>query len=238
MSQTIIYTFDKGVFPYGPIGDNILGFYSKSIESVTKLGYKTEMYTNCDWFDGKVNKVNYVDDTILTITDYFKCFALNRSDDFVLIDPDIIVHDNIPFNEDYDVYFDTWESWKEYHETPVKLLTELGIGDFIPEWSFSKQRVMNGGLLKINNQELKNLWVDRCNLFRVFIEENKHLIPEPIYKVTPAAGQYLLTLLCNHYQFTRFNFSRFPRERNQYYQHFTGDAKLKNKITTNKTSLI
>ena len=239
--NTLVFNFDGDIY-------NLLGMSKKEaepylakmeistkflVDAIIKgkeLGYKTELYTNTQAINTQADKVHYVNKKEYPFTkfwDSFKFIVLeDRDDDYLLCDPDIIFHDRININYNVDVIFDAWETfgWNGIYKNDIKTLTDLGVEKIIPEWTNKEQHIMNCGILKFNNRYLKNLYVDRWKKLYNFCISNEDKLN--IRKCTPIAAQYLLTILCNHYKFKRYNYSEQLRKQNDFYTHFAGDAKF------------
>lgn len=220
--MNLIYTFDKSVNT-DPHKINVLkSYYTNSINSAKLLGYRTEIYTNCDWFDEYIDIKHNVDQTF-EFWDMYKIIPLNRTDDYMLVDGDILFHSKFPtLDNSVDMYFDGWESWIDDYDNGVRELTEMGIGKVIPQWIYKPQRTINIGTLKINNKNLLNTYITNWHLMHEFCKRNKSK-SKFFYTYGTIASQYLLTLLSEG--FSKHNFSTILKTSNQYYIHFVGKEK-------------
>lgn len=221
--MNLIYTFDKNVNTDFHKLEILKAYYTNSITSAKKLGYTTEIYSNCDWFDTLVdikhNVTNYFE-----FWDMYKIIPLNRTDNYMLVDGDILFHNKFPeLDDSIDVYFDGWESWIDDYDKGVRELTDLGLSDVIPEWKYNPQRTINIGILKINNKELLNKYINSWNLMHDFCKLNKDK-SQFFYTYGTIASQYLLTLLCTS-NYSKHNFSNRLRIPNGYYTHYVGKEK-------------
>lgn len=229
MRPNLIYTFDESVLS----SSSTIEFYNKSIYLAKKLGYTIELYTNSNLITESVDIIHSFSSGYI-LSDYTKHLPLSRSDEFVLIDGDVLLHSPIKFSN-VDISIDTWESWSSMYNDGVKLVTDLGIKDVIPEWVYKPQKVMNTGILKINDYEFQQLYLNRWNLFYSFIK-NSNI--KDTFPLTAVGAQYLLTILVNHYSKSYETFSKYPRELNKYYQHFCGSEKNNNNRTITTRSII
>lgn len=220
--MNLIYTFDKNVNTDSHKINVLKSYYTHSINSAKKLGYTTELYSNCDWFDTLIDiKYNVTDEFVFW--DAFKTIPLHRTDDYMLVDGDVIFHTKLPhLDNNVDVYFDGWESWLNIYDECVNELDQLGISNIIPEWKVRKQRVMNIGTLKINNTELKELYLDRWFKLYEFCKVRKNDI-KTFELCCTITSQYLLTILSDG--LTIHNFSDRLRIPNSYYTHHVGKEK-------------
>ena len=114
----------------------------------------------------------------------------------------------------------------------IKMLTDLGVQKVIPEWVNLRQQVMNCGILKFNNIQFKNIYLDRWKTLHKFCIEHQDKLN--LKKCTAIAAQYLLTILCNHYKAKRYNYSDTLRLSNSYYVHYAGSAKFEGNISAMK----
>lgn len=232
--MNLIYTFDKNVHKDDLHKFEVIkSYYINSINSAKKLGYNIEIYTNTHIFDEYSDIVNNVVDEF-TFWDGFKTLPLLNNSNGILIDGDIIFHSKMPeFTNDVDLYFDGWESWIDLYSKCVNELTNLGIGNIIPEWESKPQRVINIGLLKINNSSLKEVYLDRWYKMYKFCNDNKNNM-KYFYMCCTIASQYLLTLLSKNYKIK--NLSNILGNPNEYYTHFVGQKKYNsNPIPINKS---
>lgn len=220
--MNLIYTFDVNVNTDSHKLDVLKSYYTNSIQSAKQLGYIVEMYSNCDWFDGLIDIKHSVTNEFV-FWDAFKTIPLNRSDNYMLVDGDVLFRNRLPeLDNSIDVYFDGWESWLSIYDECVNELDELGISSIIPEWKVQKQRVMNIGTLKINNNELRELYLDRWFKLYEFCKLRKDSI-KTFDLCCTITSQYLLTLLS--YGFNIHNFSNRLRTPNEYYIHYVGKEK-------------
>ena len=247
--NTLVFSFDNDIYGLaGKVKQDQYPLFAKmeinskfqkdALNKGKQLGYKTILYTNSDIFIGEADeiiKVNKKEYNYGGFWDSFKFIVLDdRNDDYLLCDPDIIFHDRIKINYEVDVIFDAWETfgWNGVYKNDIQTLTDLGIKDIIPEWINQQQHVMNCGILKFNNKDFKNLYVDKWKKLYKFCFENEDKLD--IRKCTPIAAQYLLTILCNHYKAKRYNYSDTLRLSNSSYVHYAGSAKFKGDISAMK----
>ncbi len=221
--MNLIYTFDKNINKDDSHKFSIIkSYYINGIKSAKKLGYNIEMYTNCDLFDEYLDVKHNVTDTFL-FWDMYKIIPLENSNKGILVDGDILFHNNLPkLDTNVDMYFDEWESWIDDYDKGVKELTEMGLQSVIPEWEYKPQRVINIGVLKINNIELLNKYIDSWYLMHEFCKLHKNN-SKYFYIYGTIASQYLLTLISKEYNIK--NISNRLGKPNEYYTHFVGKQK-------------
>lgn len=221
--MNLIYTFDKNVHRDDSHKFEVIkSYYINSINSAKKIGYTTEIYTNTHIFNQYVDISHTISNTF-TFWDGFKTLPLLDNVSGVLVDGDILFNSKMPeFLNDIDLYFDGWESWLDLYSKCIIELTNLGISNVIPEWIVEPQRIINIGLLKINNSELRELYLDRWYKMYKFCNDNAHNM-EYFYMCCTITSQYLLTLLSKQYKIQ--SISNRLGNPNGYYTHFVGKEK-------------
>lgn len=234
--MNLIYTFDKNVHKDDLHKFEVIkSYYINSINSAKKLGYKIEIYTNTNIFNDYVDISHHINNEF-TFWDGFKTLPLLENTNGVLVDGDIIFDSKLPqLSNDTDLYFDGWESWLDLYSKCVIELDELGIKDIIPEWESIPQRVINIGLLKINNSELRDLYLDRWYKMYKFCNQHKNNM-KYFYMCCTIASQYLLTLLSKNYKIK--NISNRLGKPNGYYTHFVGQQKYNSNPPSINKSII
>ena len=195
-----------------------INYYRMSIQSALKVGYDVDFYISSElthYFDDlKINifPVGYIDSHLF---DFLKAMVLKeRTDEYLLIDGDSILSHKIKLSDEDILYYakcftssDSYvednkkdKTWHVYYKPYINKLNELGIGDYIPEWTGKRLDFIYGtGILYFNNKELKDLYVDRWYTFNSFINENN--ISDKI-KYTVIGAQYVLSEIINAYGFT------------------------------------
>ena len=234
--SSLIFTFDihanKGV---PERLERIRAYYTHSIETAKSLGYKTEIYTNCDWFDNIVDIIHPVTESFF-FWDGFKTIPLRRTDNYLLVDGDITFKKAFgPLDPSIDIFFDTYESWYKDYKLTVSELTKLGVQDIVPEWDDTPIPVINTGVLRINNLTLKELYLQRWKDFQLFCIENKDSI-SMIHHCCTIGSQYILTLLAKNY--SKYYFSQKVKVSNDFYLHHWGEDKYFKPLPKFNTSLI
>ena len=235
--NTLVFTFDETLFKESKPAKyrQLLRFYKQALTKAKNLKYNIEIYTNSDKFNDVADKVHIVKDNKYKFWDSFKFIPLKeRSDDYLLCDGDILFHDRISINYAKDVLFDAWEiaNWSLVYSEDINKLTELGVKEVIPEWVNLRQQVMNCGILKFNDNEFKNVYIEKWETLHDFCLQHEDKLN--FKKCTAIAAQYLLTILCNYYQATRYNYSTTLRLSNPFYVHYAGTAKFQGNPTAMK----
>lgn len=212
-----------------------INYYRLSIHSASKLGYKCVIYTlasHSKYFEDLNVEIIPIPQTTSKIFDVLKLRVLEeREGEFILIDGDLILSKSLPISNKQVLYeHNEIKSWSVFYSRCVDNLTEKGIGKFIPEWKGEKRNfVANCGLLRINDLEFKNIYIERWNTLNKFIEEN--ILEEHIVEYSATAAQYLLTELLHYHE---IDFAPY-REicSTETYVHYYGSQKFDKRIVPN-----
>jgi hypothetical protein len=230
MIETIIYTYKKPLHNIFSKETNQKEWIIKSIQSARSCGYSNlELYTNDSEFAKNldIDKVYFIDDCY-EIWDSFKIYVLeNRNDKYFLCDSDVLFIDKIPFGN-HDIYFDGKEdhNWEWVYKSTMNYLKSNNIFSQFDFWKYDKIDVFNVGILKINNQELKQEYIHYWKEF--YKEITPHLNSVDKSFITPIITQYLLTVLIQNGNYTHQHFTNGWPHGNKYYNHFPGYLKVKN----------
>ena len=234
----LIWTFDSGVFvdDLANTKKNILiNYYIFSIGRAKTLGYTTTMY--CDensllYFDGLCDNIIIAKNKYNSpLYDYMKIQVLEDQidDDYCLIDGDLILNFRLPnFKSEitfdaYEVHFNNTENWSKDYEETVNKLTELGISEYIPEWTVSRGYVINCGILSIKPQKNRNLYIKSWINYNNFIKKNIDKLN--MRNLTNIGAQYLLTILRDYHNLSSEQMSEGFGKKGYYYTHDAGNTK-------------
>jgi hypothetical protein len=239
--MNLIFTYDGSMGKLDNTNEKriiLINYYILSITNAKKLGYNTIIYVTSeskDLFIDIANDVIIVNEKYNTkLWDYLKIYVLeNRSDEFVLIDGDVILNKKLP-NTIEDILFDTYEipNWElEYYNT-VKLLNDLGIQTIIPYWSVEKRPVMNLGILHIRNEKLKYEYISKWKIINQWI--NTLDIELDLDKTTMVVSQFLITLISDHMKLSRKYITKHIGDESEYYTHYCGNIKFVKQIVTSE----
>lgn len=191
MNVNLFWSFDSRMNLYGAT-DYMYDLYRASMLRAKKLGYDIHFYGDdvaIEKFKGIVNYNYNITHLHFEIVDDLKTYIHTQEDlNCVTIDGDLILHERLKFpNEnETDVYFD-------FPETKKDILKEEnnkynGYGDlkkifqiyntkhFFPYFNYDNDVACNTGLIKFNNQETKNL----------FLQEFKSLNMYFVNKIEPS----------------------------------------------------
>jgi len=223
--------------------------YLYSIKSAKDLGYYTKIYVNSDsefLFRDIVDEIHIIDSyEDSPLFDSFKFAVLEYElGDYYLIDGDLILHSLLP-TLDYDVIFDAYETnnWTVYGTT-INKFTEWGIGDVIDDWSINNTPIFNCGILRINNTEFKQLYINKWKEYNNFVinhlnkiwnnTQNIKWFDPSINNVTSVGAQYLLTILAINKNIRYTPLQTKLQIKGKYYTHYSGGIKYNNPIVSNK----
>ena len=236
----LIWTYDSNSKNLTETNRTILiNYYILSISRAKRFDYYTIMYCSSDEVDFWLR---YVDEVIPVdsyenspLWDSFKIKVLEeRSDDFCLIDGDVILHNKLPdfYN---DVAIDGYEIMNWYNEylPTIEKLTELNISDVIDLWECKRHYVMSCGILYIKSPEVRKMYVNYWKVFNEFIKSNIDSVDS--YRATAVGAQFLLTLMVKKKNLTYNSLSAQFGERGEFYQHFFGDNKYKHPLVPTDT---
>lgn len=172
--------------------------FEKSIESASKF-YEYEILVDdfsynmiADKFDNVINVGNIQ----LEHADDFKVHLIeNYADLNIIVDPDIIFHKEIDFNIDVDVIVE--RDYTAYNNNYKMLFDNLINRKVEQEFpNFLNSNIMvNIGFLKINNNKVKNLYIEYYKKLKKFMSDKKIKYN---YYYSVILGQYMLTLACEN----------------------------------------
>lgn len=223
--DTIVYTYKKPLYQIYTKDTNQLEWIKKSVASAKAIDYSTFLLTD----DTEFGKQSGVDEVIFYrdnsyVWDSFKIKALEcLTEPFFLSDNDVIFHKPLEFG-DHDMYYDTLETqWERHYMPTVNKVSYLKLLDNKHYWDPSPRKVINAGILKFNNQTLKEKYIVEWNelerKFHPFISEFN------LTTLTGFLSQYILTLLiadCN----TQYLSNKTWPSQCEYYTHYAGMGKV------------
>ena len=87
---------------------------------------------------------------------------------------------------------------------------------------------MNTGILYFHNKDFRKLYYEKYKIYYKFCKDNiDELKKYDKFGMFGTTGcQYLLTILSNYYGMKHHNFSKVPRQKNEYYHHNPGPTKF------------
>lgn len=202
-----------------------------SIKRALDLGYHCTIITNKDLFKYFLDldvSLDSFNEHYTPFFDYTKHYALkNYTKDYIIIDGDLMLKDLLP-EVKADLVFEKYEvnNWKSMYKKYVDFCSLNDIKQIIPEWTGNKRhQIFNIGLLNIQNDELREIYLDRWYKFRTFID-SFNLNDRLMYAIT--GSQYLLTELVEYHKFTSKDY-RTSTEQSTYL-HYLGERKFTSNI--------
>lgn len=205
---------------------------SRSIKSARMVGYSPHLYTNDLEFakDLDLDNITIVKDEHPLVWDTIKPMVLSMRDDtdFFISDNDVIYKNPIPFDDNIDFFHDGIETgnWDWVYDESIRYFKKNKIFDSNQLWNYERMGILNMGLFKINNLELKKLYVKEWyDIYERLIPHYNNLSPVSICAII---NQYPITLLYNKFNYTKKHFTNngWPGD-NEYYNHYPGYAKFK-----------
>lgn len=200
---------------------------TKSIKAAKKVGYRTCLYTDSDTFAQglPLDELNFISDDY-NIWDSFKIYVLEyRKDlDYFLCDNDCVFHKYLPFDNNVDIFFDGIET-DIFHTTYFKTVKKLHLNNIVNLSYLEKTGVVNVGILKINNQELKDRYIDEWKALYNKLQDEVNDYPILGLTATITQGTLSNILFNSQYKYEYFTdnttFKNWSKG-NTYYKHYVG----------------
>ena len=164
---------------------------------------------------------------------------LFRSDDFILIDGDVILKSKLPELKE-DVVFDTYEvaNWRDEYEPVINQFTDLGISEVVDVWSTDRKGVFSCGILYFKKDEFRKFYVEQWKKYNNFLNEILKTHEVDIDVATMVGGQYLVTLCANHLGLSRSYITPHLGADGEYYKHHCGNLKYHSPIVPTNEIII
>jgi hypothetical protein len=212
----------------------IINYYIHSITEAKKLGYKTIIYTNVpEPFQNiadEVINIEIKEDSSVWVNLKLKVLE-ERTDDYCLIDPDVILRDRLPTIEN-GVMFDTYEmgNWDKEYSHQIQQLKDLGIEKVFSFWDSKKRPVINCGILYITSKTLKEEFVKNWKIYRKWLLDNTTSDMIDIDSAAMIGEEYLLTLLSENLNINKYPVNQYMGQKGRYYTHYFGVKKFTSPI--------
>lgn len=210
-----------------------INYYRLSIHNAIELGYECVLYTthlHLKYFKDLNIDIILVNSIDSKLFDFIKIKVLeSRTDDYILIDGDLILNKRLTTHTNLPVSYDFLEikSWDTIYSDSVKTLTELNLSKEIKEWTGKRRsHITNCGLLHFGDIKFKELYVKKWNLVDRFIKKNIDVSQQINFSAT--AAQYLLTELIEYYNIESSSFKEVSDS--DAYKHYYGASKFKSPI--------
>lgn len=233
----LCYSFDSRINLYDdPLW--ILKIYAASMKKAKSFGYRVKFYGDkfsIDNLKGYFDEFEDISEKKFILVDDLKLYIHEINNlECVTIDGDIILHDKIELPKgEFDVIFELAETrsnvMKLKHNPSHGYFSLVDIFDkymdsTIPYWNSKLSLACNVGLVKFNNQKVKDLFLNQYKIFRDFflsnIEPKENLI-ESEFVPSIIISQYNFGLLSEFYNLK----VKFFKDYNSY-THFYGKIKF------------
>jgi hypothetical protein len=224
----IVYTYKKPLYPLLGRDTDQKKWLELSSKTARKLGYRVVLYTDDNTIHHglDINELNLIEcNSKLWDSLKIKVLETRQGLDYFLADYDVEFYTELPLSSDKDIIFDAYEDnikiWNwAYKNTVEKINSRFTL----PNWSSNRIPVINVGILKINNSELKQRYIKEWYKLE---ELTKNLNIDPFF-LTATVTQYLLTVLVKQGEYTTENYSETNLGvANKFYHHFNGPQKIK-----------
>lgn len=228
----IVYTYKTPIMKIYSKEVNQKDWIIRSIDSARKVGYSPHLYTNDEKFaEGlDLDNLTILQDEYPEVWDTLKTVVLSlRNDtDFFISDNDVIYKNKIPFDDTVDFYFDGIETgnWEWAYQPSIQYFKKYEVFDTNPIWDYNKRQVLNCGMFKINNNELKHKFIEQWkDIYERLLPHYKELSSVAVCGII---NQFPLTLLNEQqvYRSRYFTNNGWPGD-NDYYNHYPGYTKVK-----------
>ena len=145
----------------------------------------------------------------------------------ILIDTDLFLFSPLKLEDGYDIYVDFKDiSTKSWYKEYTSYFVENGINDIIPNFTQTEMYVPNIGILKINNKELQNEYINIYYKAREWVLSKDKTITRGVSIIL---GQYLLGLTLQYGKYSPY----YCYNAKNSYLHFSGPKKFREGILTN-----
>jgi hypothetical protein len=224
----IVYTYKKPLYPLLGRDTDQKAWLELSSKTARKLGYRVVLYTDDNTIHHglDIDELNLIEcNSKLWDSLKIKVLETRQGLDYFLADYDVEFYTELPLSSDKDIIFDAYEDnikiWNwAYKNTVEKINSRFNL----PNWSSNRIPVINVGILKINNSELKQRYIKEWYKLE---QLTKNLNIDPFF-LTATVTQYLLTVLVKQGEYTTENYSGTNLGvANKFYYHFNGAQKIK-----------
>jgi hypothetical protein len=224
----IVYTYKKPLYPLLGRDTDQKKWLELSSKTARKLGYRVVLYTDDITIPHglDIDELNLIEcNSKLWDSLKIKVLETRQGLDYFLADYDVEFYTELPLSSDKDIIFDAYEDnikiWNwAYKNTVEKINSRFTL----PNWSSNRIPVINVGILKINNSELKQRYIKEWYKLE---QLTKNLNIDPFF-LTATVTQYLLTVLVKQGEYTTENYSGTNLGvANKFYYHFNGPQKIK-----------
>jgi len=203
---------------------------SKSFECA-KLHHEVKFYTDIETLPYlehiNIDKI-IIDTNGFYFVDDFKVKLLSIiKENEILIDIDLFLFEPLKLQDGYDIYVDFKdESTKSWYKEYLKYFIDNGITNIIPNFEQDFIEVPNIGVLKINDKNLKNKYINIYNKAREWVLSKDQNITKGVSIIL---GQYLLGLTLQNEKYSAY----YCYNSKNRYLHFSGPKKFRPGILDN-----
>lgn len=217
-----------------------INYHRLSIKRALDLDYNCHIYLSKnieEYFKDLNVKIHVVPELNSTFFDFITNYILkSEHKNCYIVDGDLVLNKKLP-NIKSEIICERLETnvWNSLYEPYVNSINKLNIKKIIPEWTGKKySQLINIGILKIENNEFIETYLNRWDKFKSFIVEQQNLL---YYKsevidtteYTIIGAQYLLTELVHHYSLKCVELNSINYNIDiPYYNHYMGKQKFTN----------
>jgi hypothetical protein len=168
-------------------------------------------------------EVKLIDTSDFYFVDDFKVYLLSViSEDEILVDTDLFLFRELKLEDGMDIYADFMDNSKQkWYTEYLQWFIDNGVNELIPEFYNITINVPNIGILKIQNTQLKEEYVELYYKIRKWVLSKDNRITKGVSIIL---GQYLLGLLIKKYKIGYCYNSK------NHYVHLSGPSKFKKNI--------
>lgn len=222
--------------------DYILTFYKLAMIRAKEFGHSVTFFGckySIDFLKGYYDEVVDISDKNFELVDDLKLYIHEiGSIDTITIDGDLILNDKLIIDEEVDVVYDAKEyldtAWGDVYKKFLPKLKKYPIEDVIDGFAFDTPFAINVGILKFNNNQTKNLFIEKYKEFREYYLNSI----EPIEKfkenetfISIIICQFLFGSLINKKNISsiglKYDENKFRY--NNHYWHWIGHTKFSSK---------
>jgi hypothetical protein len=198
---------------------------SKAV-NCAKEHHKVNFYTDTETLPHlNINdvQIKLIDTNDFYFVDDFKVHLLSIiSDEEVLVDTDLFLFRELKLEDGVDMYADFMDSSKQkWYTEYLNWFIDNGVKELIPEFGDTIINVPNIGILKIQNIQLKEEYIELYYKTKEWVLSKDTRITKGVSIIL---GQYLLGLLIKKYKIAYCYNSK------NHYVHLSGPSKFKKNI--------
>jgi hypothetical protein len=219
-----------------------INYHRLSIKRALDLNYNCHIYISeniKEYFKDLNVKIHIVPELNSPFFDFITNYILkSEHKNCHIIDGDLILYKRLPHIKS-EIICERLETnvWNSLYEPYVNSINKLNIKTIIPEWTGKKySQLINIGILKIENNNFIDIYLNRWEKFKSFTIEHKNDLyyKNKVVNVTEytiIGAQYLLTELVNYHnlEYIELNSVNYTTD-TPYYVHYMGKQKFTNGV--------